>query len=131
MAYKVSEIEVSNVGLGDIKEFKTSVAFRKTPITYNGKPLIILTKCIATLFENKDSTKNVCGYSLRMQDLDKDFISKIESITNQVKNKVRDLEHEIKKVRKRKLHTEELSIFYNKEAIFEKNFFLRMLIVNL
>ena len=37
------------------------------------------------LYENKDSTKKVCGYSLRIQDLCGDFISKIEDITKVIK----------------------------------------------
>ena len=49
-----------------------------------------------------------------MQDLAEDFISKIEGITDKIKSKAKELESEIKKVRKRKLDTERLSILYNK-----------------
>ena len=59
MAYKVLEIEVSNVGLGDI-EFKTPFAFHRIPVTYNGKPLKIQIKCNASLFKNKEADK-VCA----------------------------------------------------------------------
>ena len=124
MAYKVQNIEVYKINFGEIKEFKTPVNFHRIPITYNGKPLIIQIKCIATLFENKDATKMICGYSLRMQDIGEDFISKIEDIIKVIKNEVRNIEPEI---RKRMLDTEELSILYSKEgfepSIFEKRFF--------
>ena len=73
MAYKVQDIEFSKINFGEIKEFKNPINFHRIPIIYIDKPLIIQIKCIATLFENKDLTKKVCGYSLRMQDLDKDF----------------------------------------------------------
>ena len=129
MAYKVQDIEISKIKFEEVTEFKNPVNFHRIPITYNDKPLIFQTKCIATLFENQDSTKKVCGYSLRMQDLDKDFIFKIESITDQIKNKVKELEPEIKK-----LDTKELSILYNKEGLNQpslQNFLLRMLIENL
>ena len=36
MAKEVSQIEVSKVGLGDHKEFKTPVVHHRLPITYNG-----------------------------------------------------------------------------------------------
>ena len=114
-AYKVHDIEVSKINFGDIKKFKHPINFHRIPITYNDKLLIIQAKFIATLFENKDLTKKVCGYSLRMQDLGEDFISKIESITDEIKSKVKELESQIKKLRKRKLDTEKLSILYNKE----------------
>ena len=61
-----------------------------------------------------------------MQDLGEDFISKTEDITKEIKSKVKELGPEIRKLRKIKLHTEELSILYNKEgfepAIFAKLF---------
>ena len=59
-----------------------------------------------------------------MQNINKDFISKIERLTDKIKSKVKELEPEIKKLRKSKLDTKGLSILYNKEgfepAIFGK-----------
>ena len=95
MAYKVQDIEVSKINFEEIKEFKNPVNFHRIPITYSDKPLIIQSKCIATLFENKDITKKVCGYSLKIQYIGEDFISKIEDITEVFKSKVRELEPEI------------------------------------
>ena len=53
----------------------------------------------AILTECKDKDK-VNDYTLRTDDLDKDFISKIESITNKLKVKVKKLEPQIKNLRK-------------------------------
>ena len=58
MAYNVSDIEVSKINFGEIKEFKNPIDFHRIPITYS-KPLIIQIKCIATLFENSVVVKSL------------------------------------------------------------------------
>ena len=129
MAHKVSQLESTEVKLGEIKEFKNPVSFHRIPITYKGKPLIIIiiieAKCKGTLFENKYEDK-VTGYSLRLCDFDEDFISKIESLTDEIKSKVEEFAPEIKKLMKRNLDTDMLSILHDKEgceqSIFAKLF---------
>ena len=46
MAFQL--VEISKVRLGDMKEFKTPISFYRILITYDGKPLLIETKCNAT-----------------------------------------------------------------------------------
>ena len=76
---------------------------------------ILIKNAKAVLTENKDKDK-VNGYSLRINDHDKDFVSKIKSIAGKLKTKVKELEPEIRNLRKRKMDIETLSILLYKEG---------------